>query len=152
MTSPNDATLLLDAMCGGIRTILRMAGYDAAYTLERNVETDEAIEALARAEDRVLITRDEELARSTPDAILLRAKETDAQLEELAVEGFELSLSDPVRCSRCNSPVEELDGGESTPPSAPDPADQRCWRCRECGQVYWKGSHWKDVADRLERL
>lgn len=152
MVSPNDTKLLLDAMCGGIRTILRMVGYDAAYTLERGIESDEAIEALARAEDRVLLTRDEELALSTPGAILLHEKETDGQLEELAAEGFELALSDPVRCSRCNSPVQEIDEAESTPPSAPDPADKQCWRCRECGQLYWKGSHWEDVADRLRRL
>lgn len=152
MVSPTDTTVLLDAMCGGIRTILRMVGYDTAYTLERDVESDDAIAALARAEDRVLVTRDEELARSTPGAILLHAKETDAQLEELANVGFDLSLSDPVRCSTCNGRVVELDEDESTPRSAPDPADQRCWRCRECGKVYWKGSHWEDVAVRLRRL
>ena len=152
MASPDDTKLLIDAMCGGIRTILRMVGYDTAYTLDRNVESDEAIEAMARAEDRVLVTRDASLARSTPGAVLLHSKDSDEQLEELAAAGFDLALTDPVRCSRCNGLVEEIDAGESTPPFAPDPADERCWRCLECGQVYWKGSHWDDVAERLQQL
>lgn len=152
MVSPRDTKLLLDAMCGGIRTILRMVGYDTAYTLDRGVESDEAIEAMARAEGRVLVTRDASLARSMPKAVLLHAKDPDEQLDELAGEGFELALSDPVRCSRCNGLLEEIDDGDVVPPSAPDPAEEQCWRCRECGQVYWKGSHWDDVAARLGRL
>ncbi|MFW5920150.1 MAG: Mut7-C RNAse domain-containing protein [Halanaeroarchaeum sp.] len=152
MATPEDTAILLDAMVGGIRSILRMLGYDTAYVLERGIEADDAVRTLAESEDRILLTRDESLARETTSAVLLRSKDTDEQLEELVDEGFELSLTEPRRCAACNGQVEEVGADASTPDYAPDPAEEQCWRCRECGQVFWKGSHWDDVADRLSAL
>ena len=152
MASPEDTAIVLDVMCGGIRTILRMVGFDTAYALERGIEADDEIRALAESEGRVLCTRDASLAESTENAVLLRTTDTDGQLAELAAAGFELELTEPRRCSACNGPVGELSPDDSTPEYAPDPADRRCWRCRDCGQVYWRGSHWDDVAARLKSL
>ncbi|MFW5937440.1 MAG: Mut7-C RNAse domain-containing protein [Halanaeroarchaeum sp.] len=152
MATPDDTEILLDVMCGGLRPVLRMVGYDTAYAMERGIEADDEIRSLADSEGRVLVTRDESLAERTPDAILLRSKETDEQLAELAAAGFELALTVPQRCSACNGRVVEVDPGETTPEYAPDPADRRCWRCRECGRVYWRGSHWDDVAERLRKI
>ncbi|MFW6003110.1 MAG: Mut7-C RNAse domain-containing protein [Halanaeroarchaeum sp.] len=152
MANPEDTALLLDAMVGGIRTVLRMVGYDTAYALDRGVEADDAVQDLAESEGRVLLTRDEALAARTREALLLDAKDADDQLAELAAAGFELALTEPRRCAACNGPLEELSEDERTPEHAPDPAERQCWRCRECGQLFWKGSHWDDVADRLARL
>jgi hypothetical protein len=38
------------------------------------------------------------------------------------------------------------------PEYAPDPEDTDVWRCIDCGQFFWKGSHWDDVADTLAGL
>ncbi|UWG47297.1 PIN-domain and Zn ribbon [Halanaeroarchaeum sp. HSR-CO] len=152
MPTPEDTRLLLDAMVGGIRTILRMVGYDTAYALERGVEADDAVKTLAESEGRVLLTRDVTLADRTDDAVLLHSKDADDQLAELAAAGFELTLSEPRRCAACNGALTELPDGAETPEDAPDPANRQCWRCRDCGQLFWKGSHWDDVADRIERL
>jgi hypothetical protein len=54
-----------------------------------------------------------------------------------------------VRCGRCNGPVETVGADEAVPGYAPDPAETPCHRCRDCGQVFWKGSHWEDVRRRL---
>ncbi|MCL9818525.1 Mut7-C RNAse domain-containing protein, partial [Natronocalculus amylovorans] len=32
------------------------------------------------------------------------------------------------------------------------PADLPLWECRDCEQVFWKGSHWDNVKQRLEKL
>ncbi|MGM0398368.1 MAG: Mut7-C RNAse domain-containing protein [Halobacteriota archaeon] len=152
MPTPEDTRLMLDAMVGGIRTILRMVGYDTAYALERGVEADDAVQSLAEFEGRVLLTRDVALVERTADAVLLHSKDADEQLAELAAAGFELTLSEPRRCSSCNGRLDEVPTDDSTPASVPDPAENRCWRCRDCGQLFWKGSHWDDVADRLKRL
>lgn len=152
MATPDETQILLDVMCGGLRSILRMVGYDTADALERGIEADDAIKTLAESEGRVLLTRDEALAQRTPNAILLRSKDTDEGLGELASHGFDLTLSVPRRCSACNARVVELEPDASTPDYAPDPADQRSWRCTECGRVYWTGSHWDDVENRLREL
>jgi len=145
--------LVLDAMLGKLATYLRMCGYDAAYALDRDAEDDDALLALAKTEGRRLVTRDEGLARGVDDAVLLTTREVEDQLRELAAAGFELEPSEePAHCGTCNAPVERVDRTEPTPEYAPDPAETAIWRCRDCGQHFWKGSHWADVAEQLRDL
>jgi len=145
--------LVLDAMLGKLATYLRMCGYDTAYALDRDAEADEDLLALAETEGRRLVTRDEDLARTVEDAVLLTERAVEDQLRELLAAGFELELSEePVRCGTCNAPVERVDRTEPTPEYAPDPAEIDMWRCRDCGQHFWKGSHWADVADQIREL
>jgi uncharacterized protein with PIN domain len=143
----------LDAMLGSLATYLRMCGYDAAYALDDGIEANEAILERARADERTLVTRDRELADRAPDAILLTTREVTDQLQELADAGFELSLpATPEHCSNCNGVVVAVDLDASTPDYAPDAADRDVWRCPDCGQHFWRGSHWDDVAETLARI
>ncbi|MFC6973889.1 Mut7-C RNAse domain-containing protein [Halomicroarcula sp. GCM10025709] len=145
--------LVLDAMLGTLATYLRMCGYDAAYALDRDAEADEALLALAHTEARRLVTRDADLAAETPDRVLLTERSVEGQLRELADEGFVLELADPpTYCGTCNGRLEPVDRTEPTPEYAPDPDDETLWRCRDCGQHFWKGSHWDDVAATLASL
>lgn len=142
--------LLLDAMLGGLRSYLRMCGHDTAYALEAGVEAEADLLALADAEDRRLITRNQSLSARAPDAIVLTARETTAQLATLADAGIELSLSaTPTRCSVCNGTLEPVPTTAATPPAAPDPAETDVWACRACDKRFWKGSHWDRVAATL---
>ena len=141
---------LCDAMLGKLARYLRMCGYDTAYTLDRGAETDGAIGDLARREDRTLLTRDADLAARTAGALLLTERDIEAQLRELGDAGVSLSLPEtPTRCGRCNGALARVDGVASTPDDTPDPAETPLWRCVECGQYFWKGSHWDDVRRRL---
>lgn len=174
--------VLLDAMCGTLATYLRMCGYNAAYALDRGIETDDRLLALAAEENRTLITRDRDLVARAQreweteggetgtdvDAVLLTERDVLDQLRELRAAGFAVTLADePTRCGACNGPVERI-----TPRTEADPAerstdsladrpeyvpddiaiDRPGWRCRDCGRWFWKGSHWDDVAARLDTL
>lgn len=140
---------LLDVMLGKLATYLRMCGYDAAYALDRDIEADDRIRELARTEDRTLLTRDEQLAARTPDAILLTERAVTDQLRELADAGVELSLAEPpTRCGNCNGRL-ELATGE---PPEHAPGGVTCFRCQACGQWFWRGSHWEAVEERLSGL
>lgn len=148
---PESARLLLDVMCGTLATYLRMCGYDAAYALDRDVEADERLRTIAAVEDRVLLTRDEALAERTDDAVLLRERDPLDQLRELREAGFSVDLDEtPTRCGRCNGQLERLPADAERPDYAPD--DGPVWQCRDCGQCFWKGSHWDRVESRLESL
>jgi uncharacterized protein with PIN domain len=130
-----------------------MCGYDAAYALDRDAEADDRALELAREEGRTLLTRDRSLARRADASVLLTAREIDEQLRELRAAGFRLELDDsPTRCGRCNGRVEPVGSDEPTPDYAPAPTECDVWRCRACGQHFWKGSHWDDVAARLASL
>lgn len=142
---------LLDAMLGDLARVLRMCGHDAAYCLDRGAEADDAVRRLAANEDRVLVTRDRELAARTGDSLLVAAKDTDEQLRELAAAGVDLSLSPGARCGACNGALRRVDPGDDHPAYVPDDADP-VWRCEDCGQRFWRGSHWRDVERRLAEL
>lgn len=142
--------LFLDAMCGGLRAYLRLCGHDTAYALDRDVEADDAIAALAREEDRTVVTRDRDLAAVAPDGILLRERDPVDQLQELAAAGVDLTPTDhPERCGRCNGILDRVPDDEATPTYAPDPSDTAVWRCRDCEQCFWKGSHFERMVETL---
>lgn len=145
---------LLDVMCGKLATYLRFCGYDAAYALDREVETDDAILAMAREEDRRLLTRDVALAERAGDrGFLLHDRDVEDQLRELAAAGLDLTLDErPARCGVCNGPVKRVPADASVPEYARDPDETAVWRCRTCGQHFWKGSHWRQVEETLAEL
>lgn len=147
--APGETRLLLDVMLRKLATHLRMCGYDAADALDRGVEGDAAVRALAAAEDRQLLTRDRDLAAQTDGALCLTATDVGEQLAELADAGFVLDLSGTPRCSQCNGSLERVGATDTTPADVPDPGADRVWRCADCGQHYWRGSHWTAVRERL---
>ena len=157
--------VLLDVMCGKLATYLRLCGYDAAYALDREVEADDRLRELAAAEGRVLLTRDRDLAARAAsadppvDAVLLTERDVLDQLRELAAAGYPVELAaEPSRCGSCNGRVERVDSDADSAAARPDyvPDDVGAarpgWRCTDCGQWFWKGGHWEDVAARLGDL
>ena len=145
--------LAVDVMCGGIVTYLRMCGHDTVYVGDEGIEDDGAILEFAAAEGRTILTRDVALATRADDAILLKCRETEAQLAELLEAGVELELeAEPIYCGACNGRLEGADPTESLPEYAPDLEDAAVWRCRDCGQCFWKGSHWDRVGETLTRV
>ncbi len=144
---------LLDAMCGSLATYLRMCGRDAAYALDRDAESDAAVVEWAQAEDRTVVTRDASLADRVADAILLTERGVEGQVAELAAAGCDLTLPDePVRCGRCNGTLEQVSADASRPDHVPSADERPVWRCRDCGQHFWRGSHWADVRETLDRV
>jgi uncharacterized protein with PIN domain len=150
---------LLDAMCGGLDAYLRICGHDAAFALDRGVEADNAVLALARAEDRRLVTRDRQLATQADGSLLLTERDPVDQLVELATAGVDLT-PDPerARCRRCNGRLDPVSAADETPEYVPaDVADAAAspgeraslWRCVDCGQYFWRGSHWERVEQTL---
>jgi len=148
---PADTPLLLDVMLGKLATYLRMCGYDAAYALDRGIEADDELAELAGEEDRLLVTRDAQLADRS-EGLLLESKPVTDQLRELAEEGFALELSEPSRCAECNGELVAVGEAESTPEYAPGASAVDVWRCPNCGQHFWKGSHWESVEATLREL
>ena len=145
--------LAVDVMCGGIVTYLRMCGHDTVYVGGEGIEDDGAILEFAAAEGRTILTRDVALANRADDAILLECRETEDQLAELLEAGVDLELeAEPTYCGACNGRLEGVDPEGSVPEYAPDPGDVPVWRCEDCGQCFWRGSHWDRVGETLTRV
>ncbi len=143
--------LLCDHMLGTLAKWLRFMGYDTAYPGPLD---DTELLALARREERVLLTRDKELASRSPKTLRVRSDELEEQIREVA-SALGLRLVDPLsRCSLCNTilvPV-PLDAVKGLVPEGVQTRHEAFWQCPSCHRVYWQGSHWNKMVERLNRL
>lgn len=143
---------LVDVMCGRLVTYLRMCGYDTRYVGDEPAWEDATVLEVATRDHRVLLTRDTSLADQAGDwGLLIESTDPHEQLRELARAGVELEPR-IERCSTCNGVLSRVPQGATTPEWAPSPSETDVWRCTECGQLYWRGSHWDDVVRRLSEL
>ncbi len=136
-------------MLGRLAKWLRLAGYDTRYWRDGS-DTD--LIAAAQAEERLIITRDRQLAgRRGVRAVLVMAETLDEQIAE--VRGQLSGNPQPFsRCPECNEPLESLSHSEArelVPPYVWH-TQSEFHRCPGCGRVYWKGTHWPAVQARLE--
>ncbi|MFQ5944768.1 MAG: Mut7-C RNAse domain-containing protein [Anaerolineae bacterium] len=143
---------LADSMLGQLAKWLRLLGYDTLYL--PHFEDGELVRR-ARAEDRVVLTRDRHLSRRGGlESLLVRSDDPAEQLTEV-VERLELSAEQQSpRCPACNHTLEQV-GKPSIRDRVPPyvfAKHTRFRRCPECGRVYWRGTHWNRIQGRLERL
>ncbi len=141
---------VVDVMLGSLARWLRRMGYDADYANQRD---DPELVRIARAENRVLLTRDRELAGHRGARTLLVESQTlDEQLAQVTA-AFPLAPgSASGRCSECNSPLVDVAPGEVAHqvPAYVLRHHTRFQRCPGCHRIYWQGSHWKNMQARLE--
>ena len=137
-------------MLGSLARWLRMLGYDTVYSREM---TDDEIVQLAQKDGRHILTRDKDLA-AKPNATMVAEDDLDAQLLTVR-DVFELRYEESaIRCSTCNGDLVSV-GKEEVAESVPSGAlesNTEFWRCRACGKVYWRGTHWLGIMERLRRL
>jgi uncharacterized protein with PIN domain len=140
-----------DAHLGGLARLLRMAGFDTLY--DNNFQ-DDVIEAIAEAEDRVVLTRDRELLkrRTITHGCYVHSLKAAQQLREL-VDRLDLaaSIKPFTLCLHCNAPLRDVDKDsvrDQLPPSVRE-LHHEFNTCDVCRRVFWKGSHWKRMTTLL---
>ena len=142
--------LLADAMLGRLARWLRLMGYDTAYD---NVSEDRELARRSRAEGRVLLTRDHELAgRSGLRSLLIESEVLEEQIEQVQAALGPPPLPTLSRCSVCNEPLIEATAEQAArlvPPFVSRTQSQ-FRRCPRCERVYWPGSHVEGMADAVQ--
>jgi len=145
---------VLDCHLGTLARYLRMAGFDTLY--QNNFE-DQELAAISSQENRVLLTRDRNLLkrRIIDHARFVRQTESRKQLREV-IERFDLyrQIKPMSRCILCNGLLHDVD--KSAIEEQLEPKTKRYYQhfkqCRECHQIYWRGSHSKGILNILESL
>jgi uncharacterized protein with PIN domain len=143
---------IADAMLGTLAKWLRILGYDTQFDPDLD---DHQLVRLARAQDRVLLTRDRELAQRRGLCVLLVTSEhLDAQIGQVLAElklTPDRSLS---RCPVCNEPLEEMDRetARSRVPAYVARTHEMFKSCPSCQRIYWRGSHWQRMDDQLAQI
>jgi len=144
--------LVVDHMLGRLAKWLRLLGYDTVYS--GNLD-DADLARIALAEDRILLTRDAQLARRRRlRTILVQSDHPPEQLSQVARE-LHLSAGNPLsRCLRCNSVLHYVDKNAvqgEVPPYIWE-TQEYFSRCPDCGRLYWRGTHWERMQRMLQRF
>lgn len=144
---------ILDVHLGRLARMLRLLGFDTLY---RNDYDDPEIVRIASEQTRIILTRDRHLLQTNTVSrgYWVRSGAVDDQLVEV-LRRFDLfSQIQPFkRCLRCNGHIEEKPKEEVFHLLEPKTKlyYDRFYQCRECGQVYWKGTHFDPLEQKIER-
>lgn len=136
-------------MLGTLARWLRILGYDTLYDPRLD---DHQLVRLARAEDRLLLTRDRPLAqRRGVRVMLIDSQRLEEQIRQVLAE---LKLEPDrafSRCPVCNELLLDLprDEARSRVPAYVAKTYQVFKQCPSCRRVYWQGSHWQRMEERL---
>jgi hypothetical protein len=142
-------------MLGTLIRYLRFMGYDTVSAngfAEGNTKEDTLLLELAMQENRILLTRDTELAlRGKERAILIVSDNLMEQVRQLIDRCLIVRRVMMTRCSLCNTLLREATTDEINNTDYA-PRDKTgltfCW-CEQCRKLYWNGSHGKHISERI---
>ena len=143
-----------DGHLGTLARSLRLLGFDVAY--ERQAQDRQLLRVMEH-EDRALLTRDRRLLMHAivRNGYCPRSQNADDQTIEV-IRRFHLfdSIAPFTRCLRCNAPLQKVvkaDVIEKLEPLTKIYYEE-FRRCTGCRQIYWAGSHFSKLQQRLEKI
>ena len=146
MTEP---VFVADVMVGKLARWLRVLGFDVLYS---NKYGDDEIVRISDTENRLILTRDVQLAARRPDRCLfIKSGDHKDQIQQVIGS---LDLKDFKafsRCLECNTPLEEVDkeaAFDKVPPFVYLTQD-RFARCPRCERIYWHGTHTQEMLKQI---
>jgi uncharacterized protein with PIN domain len=142
-------------MLGTLAKWLRILGYDTTYGSRND---DELIET-AEAENRILLTRDKCLFQKAKKKLPVVYLESTSLTEQLTLTikktGMSLDKNKMLtRCTICNTRViqKEKNKVQDKVPSHAFRLHEQFWECPNCRRIYWMGSHWLKMQERIEKI
>jgi len=138
---------------GKLAKWLRLLGFDTVY--EQGMPPEKFAE---EKQNRILLTRTRRTweTYASGACLLIGADRVFDQLKQV-LRAFSIN-SDSIqpfsRCMRCNTPIESIDK-TSVYGMVPDyiwESHERFQRCRQCGRIYWPGSHVTRGMEKIRQL
>lgn len=149
---------LVDQMLGTLAKWLRLCGLDTFYATQK--VNDDDLLTIAKKDHRILITRDKELhqraKKQSIQSLFTQSISLSEQLQ-LVFDSFPQLLDElePLtRCSLCNTPIKSIEK-KSISTQVPERVflqHEHFWQCPNCKQVYWKGTHFEKILQRITKL
>ncbi len=149
---------LVDAMLGNIAKKLRLFGFDSEYFSD--IDDSKLIEK-AKNENRTIISRDRLLIdRAKKNEIssiyITKEKEVDQFLEILESTHLQLDeiSGNTARCPKCNSSTSQIDKLKirNKIPEGVLEYNDKFWKCEGCDQIYWEGTHIKNLQEFARKI
>ena len=140
-----------DAQLGRLARHLRLLGFDTRY---QNSIDDAELVRQAVAERRIILSRDRALLmrRDVSHGLHLRLDDPQEQLIHVIRRCDLARSSHPfTRCIECNHRIEAIAIQQVEQRLQPETiaSFDEFWQCTGCGRVYWKGSHYERLRQRV---
>ena len=149
-----EPAFILDVHLGKLARLMRMAGFDTLY--RNDLEDDEIIEISVR-EHRIILTRDIGILKHNlvTHGHWMHNTNPEKQFKEV-VHRFDLKgdVNTFTRCLKCNGTLKEVPKNvvyDKLPECVKKHFDE-FWQCSSCGNVYWKGSHYDRMKEKIDDL
>ncbi len=145
---------IVDCMLGKLAKWLKILGFDALFFSK--IEDDELLTS-ARKEGRILLTKDTGLIQQAKDVetLFLESEEWQDQVQQV-LEHFNLreKVNPHTRCIDCNVVLKNLpkkNAKNLVSAFVFDKADSFAL-CPDCGRVFWRGTHFKDMEAKIQKI
>ncbi len=145
---------VLDVHLGALCRLLRMLGFDTYY---RNDLSDPEIISISNHQKRIILTRDKGILKhgSVTHGYWIRSTDPRHQIREV-VKRFDLCdrLSPFTRCMRCNGELSSrsLQQVMAKVPEHVAKTSRSFMQCKDCGRVYWRGTHTQAMEKKIESI
>ena len=145
---------IVDCMLGKLAKWLKILGFDTIYFSK--IEDSDLL-VLAQKESRVLLSRDNGLMEKSRSikTLFIDSEDWNTQVEQVLNE-FELweDVSPYSRCIECNVELRDLPKKRARNLVTPFVFEQAesFALCPECGRVFWKGTHHKNMEFKIEEI
>lgn len=144
-----------DVMLGSLSRWLRLFGFDTLYSNKIN---DKELIRISLMDNRILLTRDSSLAKSKSlrKVLLIQSETLKEQLKEVIFfikDNIAFSKLVP-RCAVCNGETVDIDR-DAVKDIVPEHIliyGEEFKMCKNCGKVYWSGSHAAGIKKLKEEI
>lgn len=149
---------LVDSMLGNVARKLQLLGYDSKY--DSDIEDLKIIE-IAKTEERIIISKDRELIakakkQDIPTVFVSKEDEIEQFLEILEQITLKIDTisGDSARCTKCNFTTSLIDKSKiiNKVPEKVLEFNEKFWKCDNCDQIYWEGTHIKKLQEFLYQI
>lgn len=149
-----NTAFILDVHLGKLARILRMLGFDVLYRTDYD---DPEIIRIALEEHRIILTRDRRMLfnKCITHGHWMHSTRAEEQAREV-IGRFDLhGLIRPfLRCPKCNGLLHHVE--KEAVLDQLEPLTKKYYtefyQCPDCRQLYWKGSHYDRIADKLNGI
>ncbi len=149
---PSEKKFIIDVNLGKLVPKLRLLGFDTLFE-----DDDHEIVEISNRENRIILTRDIGILKynAVKFGYWVRNTRPFAQVAEV-VQKFHLStaINPFTRCTICNGilvPADKDQIADKIPPQTYQLYDAFT-QCRQCGKIFWQGSHVEKIKEWIKEL
>lgn len=146
---------LCDDNLGKLAKYLRMLGFDTFFKVD--IEDSELLGVMLK-EKRIVLTRDHKLVKriERDRYVLIETDSPEQQLKQV-IEQLNLRIDHGSLfsiCLECNAVCEDVSKEEIKDEVFPYIIKTKdvFRRCPSCRRIYWQGSHYKDMVEKLRDI